>query len=162
MVVTSLSHVLHLNRGSRPSHKRIGAALLRLIRLNRGSSGRRQQEGSLLNYTSEELSRAQTSDKAIGKILSWKTNGRRPHGTNVTSSSPEVRHYWNYWNSLEIHQGILFKRSYTQSSGSHLQLLVPQKFRRQLVDNMHGSVFGGHLGAKKTLRNSSKDITGST
>lgn len=106
----------------------------------------------LQNYTSSELQLAQSHDSAIGKILTWKGEGTRPYGPEVTSASPETRHYWNYWNSLEVHQKVLYKRTYLPSSEpGPLQLVVPYCLRKQVTDRMHNSVFGGHLGIRKTV-----------
>ena len=99
-----------------------------------------------------ELQRKQQQDSNIGKLLAWKKQGMRPSGPEVTAASPELRHYWNYWNSLETHNGLLYRRtSAYKDTDRTLQLLVPREIRRELVDSMHDSVFGGHLGTKKTM-----------
>ena len=121
-----------------------------MFRLNRGSAKTTTYQ-SIYNYKTEEIRAAQENDNSIAKILTWKKIGQRPHGVIVASSSPEIRHYWNYWNSLELHDGIIYRRTYSHDGqDSHLQLLVPHKHRKELVDSMHGSTFGGHLGIKKT------------
>ena len=61
--------------------------------INRAST---QEPAFLQGFTPAELQKKQTKDSAIGKILEWKLAGRRPTGAEVTPTSPEVRHYWNY------------------------------------------------------------------
>ena len=51
-----------------------------------------------LSRTIPEFVKLQKEDPAIGKVLDWKTKGKRPFGAEVCAESPETRHYWNYWN----------------------------------------------------------------
>ena len=93
----------------------------------------------------------QCSDPAIGALLRWKQQNKWPYGTEICSNSPETRHYWNYWNSIEIHGDLLFKRNHSGDGGSgKLQFLVPQKMRNTILRQMHDSVIGAHLGRRKT------------
>ena len=103
-------------------------------------------------HTPAELRKLQQNDPAIKPILTWKLEGERPHGSELTGADPEVRHYWNYWNSLEIHDGVLFKRAYPSNGVSpHLQFVVPNVLRRQIFSQMHQAPLGGHLGRRKML-----------
>ena len=111
----------------------------------------REDDKPLQAYSQQELKRLQENDKAIGPIIKWKHEGRRPVGKEMASLSPEIRHYWNYWNSLELHEDILYKRNFEEIDNSNLQLIVPQELRKHLIDRMHNSVFGGHLGVRKTI-----------
>ena len=72
--------------------------------------------------------------------MKWKLQGTRPHGSDVTAASPELRHYWNYWLSIDLEGGLLYKRAYTDT-GVKQQLLVPRSLRKELVDKMHNSAF---------------------
>ncbi len=65
--------------------------------------------------------------------------------------SPETRNYWNYWNSLKLKRGLLFKEFYRQDgSASHMQFIVPKSIREEIFKAMHNSRISGHLGRKKT------------
>ena len=102
-------------------------------------------------HTTRELRHLQSSDPAIGALLRWKQQHKRPYGTEICSNSPETRHYWNYWNSIEIHGDLLFKRNHSGDGGSgKLQFVVPQKMRNTVLRQMHDSVIGAHLGRRKT------------
>ena len=90
----------------------------------------------------------QTEDSDIGIIVPW-LGGQNKN--EIPASSMEARHYWTYWRCLEIHQGVVYKRAMNMDGTSHLQLIVPRSIRRTLFDKMHCSVFGGHLGTKKTI-----------
>ena len=80
-----------------------------------------------------EFRKAQDSDPCIGKVKKWKTVGQRPFGTDICAEDPETRHYWNYWNSLEIHDNLLCKRNFKEDGlSSHIQLLVPKALRSKI------------------------------
>ncbi len=79
--------------------------------------------------------------------------GQRPFGPKICSASSEVRHYWNCRKSLEIHEGLLFKRFYKQDdTDSYLQFLVPEEaLRENVLRVLPNSSLAGHLGKKKTV-----------
>ena len=105
-----------------------------------------------LGTTQAELQRFQTEDPAIGVVKEWKISDKRPFGPKICSASSEVRHYWNCWKSLEIHEGLLFKRFYKQDgTNSYLQFLVPEALRENVLRVLHNSSLAGHLGKKKTV-----------
>lgn len=55
--------------------------------------------------------------------------------------------------SLELHNGVMYRRWKAQGQGANLlQLLVPQKLRAQAIQVVHGSVRAGHYGNAKTLQ----------
>jgi len=106
----------------------------------------------LTGHTIREIEKLQTTDSSISKLLQWKARQHRPIGTEICSASPEVRHYWNYWDSLEVHGHILFKRTYSADGGSSkLQLVVPKSMRDTILRQMHNDVTSGHLGQRKTI-----------
>ena len=104
-------------------------------------------------YTALEWRNMQMQDKNIGVVLKWKETGTRPSGPEVCSASSESRHYWNYWSTLEIHDGLLFKRFVrNDQTDSYLQLIVPVAARAEIMQNLHSSLLSGHLGRKKTTQ----------
>ena len=107
----------------------------------------------LQGYTANELRTFQQNDSAVGLIRSWKQQGTRPTGSVVCSASPEVRHDWNLWHALEIHDGILFKQFVRhETDESYLQLIVPKEMRTDIMTQMHASPLSGHLGRKRTIQ----------
>ncbi len=114
-----------------------------------------EKEGNRNNwstgYSIQELKDLQEKDPNIGPIHRWQNEGVRPYGTSIATSSPETRHYWNYWSSLELENGLLFKRFYKQNgTGSYLQFITPRAIREEVMRMMHDSILAGHLGRKKT------------
>ena len=133
----------------RPRFKhKVHGVLRSIYRLYRGS-----EKISYLGRSAIELRNLQLQDVDLGRILTWKESGPRPYGPDVCSSSPETRHYWNYWNSLEVIDGLLFKRFHPKEGiDSYLQFLVPKAMRSEILKQAHNSLLGGHLGTKKTIQ----------
>ena len=84
--------------------------------------------------------------------MKWLEKGIRPVGPKVAASSPTTWHYWLYWESLKLIDGVLFCRfSRKDSTGKHTQLIVPRKLRDEIGHQMHNSLLSGHLGKCKTM-----------
>ena len=64
--------------------------------------------GGLL-HTPAELHKKQHDDPDIGPVLKWKESGNRPLGPEVCSVSAATRHYLNFWDMLQIENGILMR-----------------------------------------------------
>ena len=70
----------------------------------------------------------QQNDPAIGLIIQWKQSGPQPTGPVVAVASPEVRNYWNYWDSLQFIDGLLFKEAQKRDvTDTFLQFLTPKQ-----------------------------------
>jgi hypothetical protein len=97
------------------------------------------------------LRKKQLNDSNIEPVLKWVEHGKRPYGPVVCSSSLATRHYWNSWERLQVVDGVLHRRfDRKDGTGSHLQLVVPDQLKDQVLHQMHGVLLSGHLGCKKT------------
>ena len=105
----------------------------------------------LSTYSAEQMAQKQQEDPDIGPVLEWKKTGSRPASSAVRHHSPATRHYWLYWDSLTLVDGLLFRRfTKKDNTGSFLQLIVPRKLRDEVLQQMHNALLSGHLGQKKT------------
>lgn len=69
----------------------------------------------------------------------------------MVDKSPTLRHYWYLWDSIEIIEGLIFKRFMTKNGiEEHTQCIVPLKLKEVVLKNVHNSVISGHLGKTKT------------
>lgn len=59
---------------------------------------------------------------------------------------------WSQWKHLELHDGVLY-RMFSSADGtySHLQLVVPESRRQEVLTMVHDDSSGGHLAAESTL-----------
>ena len=103
-----------------------------------------------LTHTPASLRKKQAEDSDIEPILLWKSRTSRPYGPEVTEASPSTRHYWNLWESLELREGVLYRRFHRKDgTGSHLQFVVPKSVRDEILHELHNNALSGHLGRKK-------------
>ena len=105
-----------------------------------------------MGYSTEELQKLQSEDPNISTILKEKLEGKYPSSSEMCSASPEARHYWNYWKSLIVRDGLLFKVNHKHDGTfSFMQFIVPKAIRDTVLTQMHNSILSGHLGRKKTV-----------
>ncbi|CAG2250324.1 unnamed protein product [Mytilus edulis] len=98
------------------------------------------------------LSESQLSDDVISIIIQWKIDEVKPIWADVSHMSPEVKFYWSRLNSLILVNGILY-RKWESYNGKHydLHIVLPANFKRFVLNQVHNTVTGGHLGVRKTL-----------
>ena len=66
--------------------------------------------------------------------------------------SLEYRRLLQQWDQLIVQEGILWQLyAQPREDLSWKQLVVPQKFRSDILKSLHEGVTGGHLGQEKTL-----------
>ena len=107
---------------------------------------------SVMGYSHVELQQAQADDQVIGKLLQAKQANCRPSVTHSTGETLEYRRLLQQWDQLLIQDGLLWHIfAQPQERSSWKQLVVPQKFRTDILKHLHEGVTGGHLGQDKTL-----------
>ena len=94
----------------------------------------------------------QDNDEVIHEIKSWLQQNYVPTWEDVASASPEIQHLWSQLETLELNNGILY-RKFLQPDGrqKYLQLIVPSSLRQAVLELVHGSKAAGHLGVNKTI-----------
>ena len=112
----------------------------------------RDKPGWASNYSMVNLRKKQLDDPDISPILKWFESGKRPHGQEICASSPATRHFWNSWDMLKLHDGVLFRHFNIRNGISqYQQFLVPRSMKKEIIDEMHQCILsGGHLAKKKT------------
>ena len=105
-----------------------------------------------VGYSPVELHQAQLEDPNIGDILIAKQSNCKPAIEHAKGQSLEYRRLLQQWEQLSMRDGLLC-RNYAQPSEDKgwTQLVVPKKFRREILRDLHEGVTGGHLGQEKTL-----------
>ena len=100
----------------------------------------------------ENLRDLQIKDKTISQVLKWKEEGCKPSWAEVSHLSPEIKFYWARLDSLIIDNGILYRKWETHNGKQHvLHVVLPLSLRKFVLEQLHNSVTGGHLGLRKTL-----------
>lgn len=91
-------------------------------------------------------------DEEIGYILEKKREGERPVWQDVARFSPQLKYYWSIWDSLEVREGLLFRKweSHDGATTSWL-LVVPRERVTEVLREFHDAPAAGHFGVNKTL-----------
>ena len=101
-------------------------------------------------FSIKDLRDRQCKDPDLQILAEWLERGKRPDGHEASSASPVTRHYLQFWDNLEVKQGIIFRNFRKRDgSGTHLQFLTPVSMRKEVLKQMHDTLLGGHLGTKK-------------
>ena len=102
-------------------------------------------------YSIKDLQDMQEEDSDIGPVVKWFSSGSKPEGSIAASASPATRYYLQCWDALVLKNGILMRKfEKKDGSGVFLQLITPNKLRKDVMYQMHNSILSGHLGRKKT------------
>ena len=62
---------------------------------------------------SEQMQRMQRVDKELGILLKWFQEGKRPPISDMVAEGPVLRYFWNQWCLLEMHDGLLHRKSFS-------------------------------------------------
>ena len=103
-------------------------------------------------HSAQELREIQLQDKHIAPVLLWKEElPERPCSSRLLDSDPETRYLWLSWDSLSVRNGVLYRKTESDSCNTHWQLVVPYSLRDEVLNLCHNCLSSGHLGEKKTL-----------
>ena len=80
----------------------------------------------------------------------------------MAACSATTKAYWAQWDSLEVVDGVLYRR-WEDAEGHQANnlLLAPKSIWNEILKHLHNSSTAGHLGIKKKQwREYAKDFTG--
>ncbi|KAK2922219.1 hypothetical protein Q8A73_001704 [Channa argus] len=103
---------------------------------------------------SDESRSAENSCSSIRRwIRCWLETQQRPEWLAISARGPEIKLLHSQWDSLELCDGILYRRWRAPGGGAdRLQLLVPSALRAEVLRWVCGSAGAGHFGNSKTVR----------
>lgn len=104
-------------------------------------------------WSPQEIQEAQSRDPAVSLCVQWKRNGRRPKHTEISQLSPAALSYWAQRDTLELRDGLLYRR-WKSHTGERVvwQLVEPPESRAQTFRQLHSRPEGGHFGVNRTLQ----------
>ena len=99
-----------------------------------------------------DWSAAQQTDPVVGEIFHWvNSDSVRPQPGSITDRSAEFKTLAAQFERLVIHNGILYRTAYCEDTGQQLrQIVVPASLRKQISDQYHRGLNGGHLGHRRS------------
>ena len=82
--------------------------------------------------------------------MKWVQKGERPPRGEISSMRPVVGNWWNQFSRLTMISGLLY-RNFEDESGNikYIQLCVPQKLVKGVLETLHDSPSAGHPGSKR-------------
>ena len=108
-------------------------------------------EGS--TWSTKELQTTQENDRDVGPVMKWMKESKIwPPWQTVAPYNGITKSYWSQWDSLQLMEGVLFRRWETPSGDRIIkQLVLPRDLQPQVLQQLHNAPTAGHLGITKTL-----------
>ena len=88
----------------------------------------------------------QSKDPNLKILIDLMVKGVKPEWNDISSFSPCVKFYWNRWDQI-------LSKKFESDRGDKVcsQIIIPQSLVPVVLEQLHDSVTGGHLGVKKTF-----------
>ena len=101
----------------------------------------------------QDLRQAQLNDKQIAPVIKWKEQSTTsPSWEEVAPHNEVTKVYWAQWQSLQMHNGVLYRLWESPAGDSTLkQIVLPSTLRNGVLQCLHGTPSAGHFGVAKTL-----------
>ncbi|KAK2889745.1 hypothetical protein Q8A73_018045 [Channa argus] len=104
-------------------------------------------------FSREQLQQHQEMEPVLAEVRSWLETQQRLEWPAISARGPEIKLLHSQWGSLELCDGILYRRWRAPGRGAdRLQFLVPSALRAEVLRWVHGSAGAGHFGNSKTVR----------
>ena len=95
---------------------------------------------------------AQEKDVVLSYVLTLKTKGEKPNWNDVSSKGNETKSLWAQWESIVINkEGLLCRLLKGPGSSQRTQIIIPSSLVQSVLEMLHDSVTGGHMGIRRTL-----------
>ena len=102
------------------------------------------------NY--EILMKAQKDDPNLSIIIEALEQKTKPKFEDIAHTSHEVKAFLAQWNSLFLHEGILYRKFITQSNELRHQIIIPTVYRNELLKHFHDTKTAGHWSTVKVYK----------
>ena len=99
-----------------------------------------------------EMKKAQEEDNSVGPVYRLVVgSGEKPSWEEVSHWSQESKTLLTSWSSLRVRDGLLYYRWVGENckERDRLKLVVPEKYRGVILEQLHDSKTGAHLGVNK-------------
>ena len=109
----------------------------------------------LTSWTKEDIKAMQEEDPHLGDIVRLKlSRNDPPDKPMVSKANNQTRSLYNQWAYLELHDNILYRKwvPVHPHEPTHMQLVVPDILKKQILYMLHTSRADGHLGITRVLK----------
>ena len=101
------------------------------------------------SYTLEQIRQLQLSDPSLGPVLRAVEINHKLHQDQLKSWSRESRRLMQFWETLLVKDGTLWRLPTTD--GQQFQLVVPFILRDDILDDLHAGMVRGNMGEEKLV-----------
>ena len=121
--------------------------------LKRATGQKTKADDHLFSIDKEQVREEQIKDATTSSIIRWlQESGKDRLWTRADGASKEVQLIWSQANSLEVNNGVLYRRFETEiGSTLYRQIVVPLALREVFLKQLHGGSEFGHFGTSKTM-----------
>ena len=106
----------------------------------------------LPSWSTEQLLEIQTSDPSINFILDCKSKSdEKPSRNEIDDTDSELKNLWFQWESLEVKNGLLYRKWLDGRGSTVYQFLAPSQIRLLIFENLHANKTAGHFGRDRTV-----------
>ncbi|KAK3090501.1 hypothetical protein FSP39_012342 [Pinctada imbricata] len=95
------------------------------------------------------ITKSQGEDNDLKHVISWIKAGIKPEWSDISHLSETCKYYWARFESLKYENETLYH--IWEDTIPKYQVVVPISLTKTIIENLHNSQTGGHLGVKKTL-----------
>jgi len=98
------------------------------------------------------MSEATANDPEILLFASWLRDGMLPVDSNkLTRYDLITKSLHAQWERFKLNEGVLYRKFWgDHKDAESWQVVPPSKYRNEIMNTVHSSVTGRHLGVRKT------------
>lgn len=139
--------------GKTQTHEQVNAKSYRRVTTRSQTHSCVQMKQWLDAKSTDDIKNEQGKDRKISVVVGWKTDSdERPSWEQVSHLDVDYKTYWSQWNRLLVKDDILYRRWVSEATGrDHLELVVPETWRAEIIKMLHTDPGAGHMGVKRTV-----------
>ena len=102
-----------------------------------------------------DLRKFQKIDPELSININWLESGNKPTESDLSLSSPAVKHLWLHGSQLSFRNNVLYYQ-WEDAMEPRCLLVVPNSFKSEILEKFHS--YAGHMGRDNTRRNIKKSF----
>ena len=108
-------------------------------------------------HSSEDLRKFQENDPDLSIIIHWLESGNKPTESDLSLSSPAVKHLWLHRSQLSFRNNVLYYQ-WEDAMEPRCLLIVPNCLKPEILEKFHDHSYAWHMGRDNTRRNIKKSF----
>jgi len=98
--------------------------------------------------SADQVREFQAEDPDLGPVIDWMTDGQTPSADALRQHSLETRNLWGQCPAVHLSDGMLIRKLFDTDV---VQMVVPHRLRKPLLEQSHSGPLAAHLGAQRTF-----------